>query len=277
MDGLKNASDHMADGLEPLATHVLPLLARNASRSDTFSLNEFIEAVPGVRWGGGGCWAVPPTHTCTPAHAPLLSLHPPIHRSTTIAVAPSRRTLTRLLGTARYKPLWTALHKHTEALVATGMLDEDAEDDEAEDDAAEVGGGKGADGMPSSGVDMSEGIEALHAVANLTLAWIGDKERVAPEPLLSTACILHDLLFDLQVGAAVGRCCGGEVPCFPACNQLTYSLTYALTHSYPCMLLITGYGGCGSPGDHLQDLRGMVVGRTVRTLPTHQQTNSPTD
>ena len=46
MDGLKNASDHMADGLEPLATHVLPLLARNASRSDTFSLTEFIEAVP---------------------------------------------------------------------------------------------------------------------------------------------------------------------------------------------------------------------------------------
>jgi len=90
------------------------------------------------------------------------------------------------------------------------MLDEGAEEDEAEDDAAE-GGDKGGEGKPSSGVDMSEGIEALHAVANLTLAWIGDQERVAPEPLLSTACILHDLLFDLQVtlarlvGVWVGR------------------------------------------------------------------------
>jgi len=51
-----------------------------------------------------------------------------------------------------YKALWAALHKHTDALVATGMLDGAAEDDEAEVDFAGRGrGGKGADGEPPSG------------------------------------------------------------------------------------------------------------------------------
>ena len=75
------------------------------------------------------------------------------------------------------------------------MLDDDAEDEEADVADAEARGG----GKKGSGVDLSDGIEALHAVASLALAWIGDKDRPAPEPLLNTACVLHDLLFDLQV------------------------------------------------------------------------------
>ena len=151
------------------------------------------------------------------------------------------------------------------------MLDEGAEEDEAEDDAAD-GGDKGGDGKPSSGVDMSEGIEALHAVANLTLAWIGDKERVAPEPLLSTACILHDLLFDLQVTLA--RLVGGSVGSVGSASRwrafgtstTSTSTTFPSVPFVRSVLPPAGYGGCGSPRDHFQDLRGVVVGRAVQTI-----------
>ena len=80
------------------------------------------------------CWVgTPPVHppANTRSHTTYRDQPPPPPSSPHSSARDVR-------ATTRYKPLWTALHKHTEALVATGMLDESAE----EDDAAE-GGDKG--------------------------------------------------------------------------------------------------------------------------------------